>query len=77
MREDPDTLERLSSKKMAPISFQQGQKLAEEIKGVKYMECSALTQNGLKAVFDEAIRVVLNPPVNNKVEKKRRGCIVF
>jgi len=77
LREDQDTLERLSSKKLAPLSFQQGQKLAEEIGAVKYLECSALTQNGLKAVFDEAIRTVLNPPEKKVEKKKRRGCSFF
>lgn len=36
---------------MSPLKREQGQKLANKIRAVKYMECSALTQRGLKQVY--------------------------
>lgn len=70
LREDRDTIERLKQKRMAPISYPQGLQMAKDIAAVKYLECSALTQKGLKNVFDEAIRAVLSPPVRPKARKR-------
>jgi len=79
LREDSDTLARLQDKRMAPVSKEQADNLAKELHCVKYLECSALTQTGLKAVFDEAIRTVLNPhPVyEDKGHKKKPKCTLF
>jgi len=80
LREDPEKLESLKEKGLAPITTDQGEQLANEIKAVKYMECSALTQKGLKEVFDFAIKTVLLPPpkkAGGKGGDKRRGCTLL
>ncbi|KAG6832433.1 hypothetical protein H0H92_001479, partial [Tricholoma furcatifolium] len=58
LREDPVTIEKLRDRRMAPIQYSQGLAMSKDIGAVKYLECSALTQKGLKTVFDEAIRAV-------------------
>lgn len=74
LREDRETIDKLRERKQQPISYQQGLQLAKEIGAVKYLECSALTQNGLKTVFDEAIHAVLSPQT---VQKKTKKCIII
>lgn len=71
LREDKETIEKLRDKKLSPISYPQGLAMAKEISAGKYLECSALTQKGLKTVFDEAIRAVLCPKPK---PSKKKGC---
>ncbi|KAG4302999.1 hypothetical protein PCANB_000702 [Pneumocystis canis] len=75
LREDRLVLEKLRKMKMEPITYLQGLKMAEDICSVKYLECSALTQKGLKNVFDEAIRAVLMP--STYVHRKQKKCNIL
>jgi cell division control protein 42 len=53
LRDDPAVIEKLAKQRQAPITAKQGEGLAKDLNAVKYVECSALTQRGLKNVFDE------------------------
>ena len=69
LRNDPAVIEKLSRQKLRPISAEQGERLAKEIGAVKYVECSAKTQKGVKNVFDEAIVAALEPPITPRVNR--------
>lgn len=61
LREDPETLKKLKESNMAPVSQHSGVSLAKQIQASRYLECSALLEDGIKEVFTEAVRAVLNP----------------
>ena len=73
LRDDAATIEKLAKVKQKPITVEAAEKLARELRAVKYVECSALTQKGLKNVFDEAILAALEPPE----PVKRRRCVLL
>jgi len=61
--EDPDM-------KMKQVTYEEGVRMAAEIGAEKYVECSAKTQDGVKAVFEEAVKAV----VREKKTDKKKGC---
>ncbi|SCV03966.1 LANO_0G07338g1_1 [Lachancea nothofagi CBS 11611] len=69
LRDDKVIIEKLQRQRLRPIMPEQGERLARELRAIKYVECSALTQRGLKNVFDEAIVAALEPPVIKKNKK--------
>ncbi|KAJ3608914.1 hypothetical protein NHX12_023442 [Muraenolepis orangiensis] len=73
LRDDSNTVDKLAKNKQRPIAPESGDKLARDLRAVKYVECSALTQRGLKNVFDEAILAALEPPET----KTKKRCVLL
>ena len=59
LRNDKATIKELQKRGELPITYIQGLGMRNKIGAVAYMECSAVTQRGLKTVFDEVIRIAL------------------
>ncbi|XP_073468649.1 rho-related GTP-binding protein RhoG-like [Aquarana catesbeiana] len=66
-----DVIKELKDQNQLPITHQQGVSLSKQIHAVKYMECSALNQEGIQEVFSESARAVLNPV------KKKNPCLLL
>jgi len=66
LRSKPDAIQLLKENNQEAISTEQGRELAQKIGAKRYLECSALTQEGLAKVFEEAVKVILFP---NKEEE--------
>ena len=69
LRNDPDVTQKVGQ----VLQKEDGSNLARELGAKSYVECSALTQDGLKNVFDEAIRAALN----KNTDKKKKGCQIL
>jgi len=59
LRNDKKILEELKGEKLPTTEM--GENVGREIGAKAYLECSAYTQEGLKRVFEEAIRTVISP----------------
>jgi len=82
-------IEALKKQGLSPIAKEQGDSLGKEMHLSGYVECSALTQKGLKQVFDEASRVVVGKGTNStgagagskdqkkKSNNKKQGCTLI
>lgn len=58
---DKEVQAALRKRNQQPITRSQGRQLAQDIKAIAYMECSALMQIGLKGIFDLAMLSVIEP----------------
>ena len=79
LRNDEATQLKLAKNKEKPVSKEVAEKMAKKLNAATYVECSALTREGIKNVFNEAILQHLN---SAKKSDKKTGsgssrCFVF
>lgn len=73
LRDDSTVIQTLAEQRMQPVTKNQGIEMAKRINAIKYMECSAKTQKGLKEVFMTAAEIVVFPELyrpSGKTKKK-------
>ncbi|KAF2651605.1 rho3 protein-like protein [Lophiostoma macrostomum CBS 122681] len=71
-RDDADDDEPQPEKAM--INYDEGLKVAEKIKALRYLECSAMRNRGVNEAFTEAARVALSVKTG---KDKKSGCVIL
>lgn len=75
-RDDDAVIAALAKRGLAPVKKEEGAELAKTIGASSHVECSAFTQDGLKEVFDTALRHGLNFQCP-KPKKKKSRCVIM
>jgi len=73
-RSDASIQQALKAAGREPVSAEAGVKLAKELGAVGYLECSALTQQGVNDVFNGAMRQALQYKRRNR-KAELAGCM--
>ncbi len=77
LRNDSTTIEDLRKSSQSPLTSQQGQEVADRIGAIKYLECSARTGQGVREVFENATRASLLGKDRQKLNGRKKHCIVL
>lgn len=77
LRDDPNTKERLAEKNMRPVTREEGEQLCQEIGAARFIECSAMTQQHVKDVFDETMRAYLKSQISGPTPNVNSKCVLL
>ena len=73
LRNDENVKKELSKIKQTPVKSEEGSLMCERIKGYAYLECSAKTREGVRDVFETAVKAALK----SKKKPGRRRCPIL
>lgn len=73
LRNDQDWIERLAKHNEKLITYEEGKRLAKEIKAECYLECSSVSGEGIEDVFNKAAEVASTVNIN----RDRRKCCIL
>ena len=76
LRNDKEVIKKLSKVKEKTVTVEQGEEMAKRIKAAAYMECSALTGEGVDDVFESAAQIGLEFSQAGAMRKKKK-CIIM
>ncbi|EJU05585.1 hypothetical protein DACRYDRAFT_113661 [Dacryopinax primogenitus] len=75
LRQDDHTRRMLAAQGQVPVTPDQGAGVAREI-GAKYVECSAKTGQGVREVFNLALKESMRGKWGKVLKKRSGGCVV-
>merc|ERR1712130_293766 len=66
LRNDANTIKELARNRQQPVKQEEGKLMSDRIGALHYIECSALTKDGVRTVFEAATRAALNKKPKKK-----------
>ncbi|XP_029771020.1 rho-related GTP-binding protein RhoD isoform X1 [Suricata suricatta] len=77
LRKDKSLVKKLRKNGLEPVTYHRGQEMARSVGAVAYLECSALLQENVHAVFQEAAEVALSSRSRNFWRRVTRSLCVL
>ncbi|ORY96608.1 small GTPase superfamily [Syncephalastrum racemosum] len=72
-----DNEEFLKRKNISPVLYEEGLAVAKSINAVRYLECSAKHNRGVRECFDQAARVSLSVKLKTPANTKSKSCTIM
>ncbi|KAB0390027.1 hypothetical protein E2I00_019340, partial [Balaenoptera physalus] len=76
LRKDKLLVKKLRKNKLEPVTYHRGQEMARAVGAVAYLECSALLQENVHTIFQEAAKVALSSRRRNFWRQITQSCCV-